>query len=235
MGLETALRLRNQNKVTVIGQEKVDEKGISCWNFDITAKHVCSNKLENIAEENGKISDLLFFQRYRGKGDSWKGEIDTSLLATKNIIEKLSTNFTTNETNSIVVINSLISRFISKEQPNSYHSVKAAIIQLVKYYAIKLGPKGIRVNSILLGTVVKERNKRYFKEHIETKRILETLIPLGRLCTTSDVINMVEFLCSKKASFITGQDLVIDGGATLQWQESMVMDMIKQFKKETII
>ena len=56
------------------------------WIFDVVGKDLNRN-LDEIINTNGRINNIVFFQRYRGKEDEWIGEIEVSLTATKNIIE----------------------------------------------------------------------------------------------------------------------------------------------------
>lgn len=92
-----------------------------------------------------------------------------------------------------------------------YSATKAALDGLGRSLAKELGPKNIRVNSIAPG---------YFESDMvghltdaQKSRIIRRT-PLGRLGTVEDVANVVLFLMSPQASFITGQTLVVDGGLT---------------------
>jgi NAD(P)-dependent dehydrogenase (short-subunit alcohol dehydrogenase family) len=51
--------------------------------------------------------------------------------------------------------------------------------------------------------------------------LYKTIIPLARMGTSEEVANVIAFLCSHKASFVTGQNIVVDGGLSLIWQETL--------------
>ncbi len=212
--------------VSVIGRHapnKSDENidGIQHWTLDIADTDQLLETLPDIIHPNRPLTNLLFFQRYRGSEDAWAGEIETSLTVTRTIIENTIEYFNTNLDCSILVIGSVASNFIANEQPLSYHVAKAGISQLARYYAYVLGPKGIRVNSVSPGTIIKEESEEFYSKNQPLRDLYNSIIPLGRMGTAIEIANVVTFLCSPKASFITGQDIVVDGGISLQWHESM--------------
>jgi NAD(P)-dependent dehydrogenase (short-subunit alcohol dehydrogenase family) len=87
----------------------------------------------------------------------------------------------------------------------SYAASKAALMNLTKSLALNLGQRKIRVNSIAPGWIETAMNTLSAEEAAR-------LTPLGRNGTPSDVANVVSFLVSEKASFITGETIVVDGG-----------------------
>ncbi len=191
---------------------------------DINDRERLEASLSEIISRNGKLNNLIFLQRYRGKEDDWAGEMETSLTATKNIIEYLTDEFETAMENSIVIVSSLASRFIAEEQPVSYHVAKAGLNQMVCYYAVALGSKGIRVNSVSPGTILKEESEDFYvREGLYD--LYKTITPLGRMVTPEDIVQIIIFLCSSNASFITGQDIVVDGGLSLRLQASLAHEI----------
>jgi NAD(P)-dependent dehydrogenase (short-subunit alcohol dehydrogenase family) len=92
-----------------------------------------------------------------------------------------------------------------------YNTTKAAVIHLTKNLASELGP-GVRVNAVAPG-LVKTDMARALWEANEAAIARNT--PLGRLGEPEDIANMVLFLASDAASWITGQVMVVDGGATV--------------------
>lgn len=212
--------------VSVIGKRsplKSDKNipNVSYWILDLLDKDSLLRALTEIINQNGKLNNLIFFQRYRGEGDDWTGEIEVSLTATKDIIELLADKFDDANGNSIIIISSIASHFVAEEQPLSYHTAKAGLNQMVRYYAVALGPKGIRVNCVSPGTVLKDESKEFYLKNKQLHNLYKRITPLGRMGTSEDIAHAVEFLCSPKASFITGQNIVVDGGVSLQGHESL--------------
>lgn len=169
----------------------------------------------------GPLDSVIFFQRYRGGPDTWGGELAVSLTATKNMIEALVEGFHKDGAKSIVAIGSVGGHLIAGEQPVGYHVAKAGLIQLIRYYAVALGPKGIRVNLVSPGTVVKEESRAFYAKNRKLQTLYSRIIPLGRMGRAEEVAQAAAFLCGPKSSFITGQNIVVDGGLSLLWQETL--------------
>jgi enoyl-[acyl-carrier protein] reductase III len=91
---------------------------------------------------------------------------------------------------------------------------KAAIEALVKYLGVELAERGIRVNAVSPGVVDTEA-LRHFPDRSEMLETARTRTPVGRLVEPDDVASVVDFLVGPNASMITGQTVVIDGGASL--------------------
>ena len=191
------------------------------WLVDLSEQERLSAALEEIIRQNGKLNHMVFFQRYRGEDDNWTGEIQTSLTATKDIIDRLVDDFDSTNGSSIVIVSSVASHFIAEEQPLSYHVAKAGLNQMVRYYAVALGAKGIRVNCVLPSTVLKDESKNFYFQNEQLYNLYKRITPLRRMGTSEDIAYVIAFLCSPKASFITGQNMVVDGGLSLQSHEAL--------------
>ena len=211
----------NNHVLSVIGRRPPSEtdrklSDVHFWLLNLSDEKRLSKVCTEIIKQNGKLDNLVFFQRYRGEGNDWKGEMEISLTATKNMIEHFVDQFNDTKSNCVVIISSIVSRFIADEQPLSYHVGKAGLKQMVRYYAAKLGPKGIRVNCISPATVLKDENKNFYLKNKALLDLYKKITPLGRMGTSKEIANVIDFLCSSKSSFITGQDIVVDGGLSLQ-------------------
>lgn len=98
---------------------------------------------------------------------------------------------------------------------DAYATSKAAVIRLSKSIAIQFAADGIRSNTILPGPVLSPMQERW-QGQPEIQAGVAKAIPLGRLGTTQDQANACLFLLSDNASFITGIELIVDGGLTAQ-------------------
>jgi 3-oxoacyl-[acyl-carrier protein] reductase len=96
-----------------------------------------------------------------------------------------------------------------------YGSAKSGIIGLTKYGARHLARYGIRVNAVAPGTIETSLIKReYDKMDAEARKIRLNAIPMGRMGTAEEVANVVCFLASDLASYVTGATILVTGGRT---------------------
>ena len=99
-----------------------------------------------------------------------------------------------------------------------YAAAKAGVVALTRTAALEYAP-AVRVNSVSPGYVA-TRLTRAVVEDEALRRRVEGRIPLGRLGTVGDVAGVVAFLCSDDAAYLTGQDLIVDGGSVLPSHQS---------------
>lgn len=98
----------------------------------------------------------------------------------------------------------------------AYGVTKAGLIHLAKIMALDHGPQGIRVNSLSPGAVLTSRLVDRYGSAEAVRAKLESKYPLGRLGTADDVAAAAAFLASDEAAFVTGTDILVDGGYTAQ-------------------
>ena len=98
----------------------------------------------------------------------------------------------------------------------AYGVTKAGLIQLARIMALDHGPQNIRVNSLSPGAVMSSRVIGRYGSAEEVTRQLAPLYALGRVGTPEEVASAALFLASDESSFVTGSDLLVDGGYTAQ-------------------
>jgi enoyl-[acyl-carrier protein] reductase III len=91
---------------------------------------------------------------------------------------------------------------------------KAALESLVRYLAVELAPRGIRVNAVSAG-VVETEALEYFPNREQMLRAARERTPAGRMVEPHDVAAAVCFLCSPQAEMVRGHTLIVDGGYAL--------------------
>ena len=109
----------------------------------------------------------------------------------------------------ILAISSLYGQ-ISKSGRAAYAMSKHALIGLIKTAAIELGKYNIKINAISPGFV--DTNLTRKNNDSDKIKFLEEGIPLGNMAKPIDIANVAYFLCSDKNTYITGQDITVDGG-----------------------
>lgn len=127
------------------------------------------------------------------------------------------------EMSGSVVNMASISAHIAQEGYLTYNTSKAAVLGFTRCVAQELAPRGIRVNSVSPGTVWNANNERYHREQLGLDRATAERDPshggkflLGRFADPEEVAAPIVFLLSAEASYITGTDLVVDGGYLAQ-------------------
>ena len=91
--------------------------------------------------------------------------------------------------------------------PTAYSAVKGGVIALSRCYAAEYAKHGIRINTVSPGGVYDGQDIKFVKNYCDR-------VPLGRMATPEDVAGAVVFLASQEAAYLTGQNLMVDGGLT---------------------
>jgi 3-oxoacyl-[acyl-carrier protein] reductase len=160
---------------------------------------------------NGKAS-LASLQSDNEWDESWDINF-ISALNSANVFLPIITNL-----GSFIFISSIAGKEYLGA-PNSYSVAKSAINTLMKSFSHKFGSK-LRVNSIAPGNIIfkKSRWEEILSESPEAvNKMLEDKVPLKRFGTPEEIANVVVFLASPKASFISGACINVDGGQTISY------------------
>ena len=126
----------------------------------------------------------------------------------RDVAKKMSKN----EGGRIVNISSIWS-VISKSQRTLYSTMKAGINGMTRSMSVEWGNRRILINSISPGFVKTELTKNSLS--MEEMNNLKNQIPLNRFAETNEIAEVVSFLVSKKNNYITGQNIVVDGGFSI--------------------
>ena len=194
---------------------------VNSYQVDINDSVAVAASVASLVAKHGPLNYCIFLQRYRGKGDDWAGEIQTTLTATKNIVEIITPHMVPEGDKALLMVSSVFAKYVGEGQAASYHVAKAGLEQLMRFYALNLGAQGIRCNGVTPFTFLKEESKKFYFDNPQIMKVYEDIIPLSRMATADDSANAIEFLCSPKAGFVTGQNITIDGGLSLVWPESL--------------
>lgn len=211
---------RNQDTATDIA-EKIEKKynvtaiGIAC---NINEFESCQNlinksletfnKIDVVVNNAGITKDNLIL---RMKENDWHDVINTNLNSIFYMTKLISKSMIKNKKGKIINISSIVGITGNAGQTN-YAATKAGIIGFTKSIAKELGGKGITCNAIAPGFIETDMIETLPKEYISN---IISNIPLRRLGKTEDVSDLVVFLASDKANYITGQVLSVDGGMNM--------------------
>ncbi len=116
---------------------------------------------------------------------------------------------------NIIFISSILGEYGARGH-NLYSATKAALDGLMRSLALELAPN-VRVNSVLPGGVRTKMSEAAYNDAVILEKSINEY-PLG-IGGTEDIANMVEFLISEKAKWITGQQMIVDGGRTVNFSQ----------------
>lgn len=222
----------NSEELIRIKSENAD---ITCLELDITNEEQLSNSVKFTVDTVGKLDGIVISSGIDAKvsptsganftslenfpAKQWNQELASGLTGTFLLLKHFSPILKSG--GSVVVIASDLS-VISPDQrlynlgneelinfkPISYSVIKTGLIGLVRYLSTYLAPRNIRINAISPGGVELDQPENF-------KVALSSRIPMGRMATKSEYNKAVRFLLSDGSSYITGQNIVIDGGRSI--------------------
>ncbi|EFR48144.1 SDR family NAD(P)-dependent oxidoreductase [Helicobacter canadensis] len=221
------LSKKGKYNVTLFARTNPNSIAVEFYSVDFCHQDSFLKVLEEVAKIKGKIDHMVFFLKFRGNKfmDSWEGEIRVELDTIKNVMEILDVYLS--DDSSIVFVSSLCGSLISLNQSIGYHMAKAGLEQMARYYAVKLGFRGIRVNVVAPTLTLKPENEEFYNQETELTALYSRISPLGRIAKSEDVCEVINFLLDVK--FMTGQILRVDGGISLQEYESLFRDVVEEY------
>ena len=167
---------------------------------------------------------LIFSQRYRGH--RLEDHINITITSVVKILSYFENFFCRGS--SIIFILSQARKKILNNHDIGYHISHAAIENIIKFYAVKFGSYGVRVNGVATATIKKNTNRKYFNKKNNLTNLLKKLSPLEFIGDAKDVANCAEFLISRKSCYITGQVIPVDGGVDLISNENFASRLINK-------
>ena len=158
---------------------------------------------------------VLWFDKDLGlekiKTNIWDEVFSINLKSMLVVLKKILPNMRKNKFGSIVNISSIDALSGDDKPQEAYGASKAAMIRLSKSIAIQYASKNIRSNSILPGPIDTPMQKRWEKNP-NAKKNLAKIIPLKRVGKPENISDTVLFLLSEQSCFITGTEIIVDGG-----------------------
>lgn len=143
--------------------------------------------------------------------DKWKNVMDVTnmgmFLGTRSVVEPMRAS----GGGSIVLISSMMARVV-RDQANAYATSRAGMTHFARSAAVQYGPDNIRVNCVLPGWTLTPFTASAFND--EWSERLAKRVPLGRVADASDIAGPILFLASDEAKYVTGSELLADGGVT---------------------
>jgi len=178
--------------VSQVGKEVIDEFG----------------KVDFLVNNAGITRDKLLL---RMGPDDWNQVLSVNLTGVYNVVKAFSQNMLKQKQGKIVNISSVIGLIGNAGQTN-YAASKSGVIGLTRSLAKEFAPRGVTVNAVAPGFIETAMTETLTEE---TRGKMLELIPLKRFGTAENVANVVMFLLSPAADYVTGQVINCDGGMVM--------------------
>lgn len=148
--------------------------------------------------------------------EDWNKMINVNLTGVFIMCQVVGQHMIRRGSGKIINIASMSGRIVNRPQPQAhYNASKAGVIMLTKSLAAEWAKYGVNVNCVSPGYTLTPLVENLLKRQPEYADQWRSLIPLGRFAEPADIVGAVIFLASGAADYITGHDLVVDGGYTL--------------------
>ena len=221
--------------------EQIKQEGAFCVNFeinhktnddlsnvecDITNKNSINHALSLVIKKYKRIDGLVnnAYPRTNDWGnkfediklDSWKQNIDWQMNSYFYMSQQVAIHMSKQKKGSIINMASTygvvapdftVYNETNMTMPAAYSAIKGGIINLTRYMASYFGPKQIRVNAVSPGGILDNQNSVFVQNY-------EKKVPMRRMGNPLDIAPTVVFLLSNDSKYITGQNIIIDGGWT---------------------
>jgi len=221
--------------------EQIKQEGAFCVNFeinhktnedlsnvecDITNKNSINHALSLVIKKYKRIDGLVnnAYPRTNDWGnkfediklDSWKQNIDWQMNSYFYMSQQVAIHMSKQKKGSIINMASIygvvapdftVYNETNMTMPAAYSAIKGGVINLTRYMASYFGPKQIRVNAVSPGGILDNQNSVFVQNY-------EKKVPMRRMGNPLDIAPTVVFLLSNDSKYITGQNIIIDGGWT---------------------
>ncbi len=215
-GADVIITGRNRSAAEVLAKNIENEFGVKAFgiNLDISGdfeesfKEITqwtNGKIDILVNNAGITKDTLFI---RMKQEDWDSVINTNLTGTFKITQAVAKLMIKQRYGRIINISSIIG-FIGNVGQVNYATTKAGLIGFTKSLAKELASRNITVNAVAPGFIETDMTAELPADIVENYL---KQIPLGRFGKPEDVANVVLFLASDMASYITGETIHINGG-----------------------
>ena len=219
----------NKKNLKII--ESINSRNLLTYQCDITNhnkvkklfKIVNKNFFVDVLINNAAIDAIPFkknnTQQKFPSSKMWDKEINVSLKGSFHMIKFFGEEMIKKNKGSIINIGSDLSVIAPNQKiykssyknyikPVTYSVIKHGMLGLTKYFASLYAKNNVRVNMVSPGSIKNNQSKTLLKE-------LNNIIPMGRLGSYSEILGILFFLANNESSYITGQNILVDGGRTI--------------------
>lgn len=147
---------------------------------------------------------------------AWEDMLDVDLTGVMRVFRAASARM--EEGGAMVATSSIAGGVYGWEEHAHYAAAKSGVLGLCRSLAVELAPRGIRVNAVIPG-LIRSPQSEDEKNSLGDAGLKAAgkLIPTGRVGTVDEAARAIRFLTSDDSAYVTGQELIVDGGLTVRW------------------
>jgi 3-oxoacyl-[acyl-carrier protein] reductase len=205
--------------------EAVESAGGQCVAVaaDVRKTEDCDALAEVAVSEFGRLdvavaaAGILRRNPLAGMTDqAWEDMLDVDLTGVMRIFRAAAAKM--DDGGAMVATSSIAGGVYGWEEHAHYAAAKSGVLGLCRSLAVELAPRGIRVNSVIPG-LIRSPQSQDAKNSLgeDGLQAAGSIIPWGRVGTVDEAARTIRFLTSADSSYVTGQQLIVDGGLTVRW------------------
>lgn len=192
---------------------------IGAWKA-VTADLSKIEEIKSLRQKTGDVDILILNASVQYK-ETWENiseetfdmQVTVNLKSTLMLIQDYCPAMREKGWGRIVTVGS-VNQYRQHPELPMYAATKCAVMSLVKNIAKRVAPYGVTVNNVAPGAIATPRNAAIYEDD-EKRKAVEASIPMGRFGQPEDCVGAILLLCSDAGAYITGSDLIMDGGLRL--------------------
>lgn len=201
------------------------QQRISAWACDVSDVHQVSDTVKAIREHHKSPLDILVncagfcenLTAFEYPNSSVKRLLDVNLMGSYNFATEVAKSLVEDGVpGSLILVASMSGSIVNDPQPQTpYNMSKAGVIHMAKSLAAEWAPYKIRVNTLSPGYILTPLTRHIIETDSELRNDWETRIPFRRMAEPEEFGGPIVFMASDASSYMTGHDLIVDGGYTI--------------------
>ncbi len=191
--------------------------------LDVTDSAACNDLVASLESEHGSLAALVLNAGIAKTlpldtltDEQWDNTIDVNLKGMMRILRAAAPGMKRSREGAVVCLSSIVGALLGWSEHIPYASSKGGVAGLVRAAALELAPYQVRVNGIAPGVIRSAQTldpvNSLGEDGLEA---FAGAVPLGRVGDPKDIADVVVFLLSEKARYLTGQVIAVDGGSTI--------------------